>query len=293
MTHYRYRHSGCLVGSQIELPEWEAFAVEGKSEPAEVSIELGTVETAELERADADHVAFEVQGTGRWAISAGNRILIDAEKAAQPEESRLFTLGSAWGALGYQRGWAMWHASGVAIGGKAALFCGDSAQGKSTMAGALVSRSHRLVADDLSRVSIEDAAIFPSASRLKLWDVALEQFGWSSGDLQRDHFLDARFHKPVADAMPPDSPIGIGAIFVLQWGDAVNLERLRGSEAVTELSAATIYRREFLEPMGRLTEHVVGCTKLAGRVPVYRLTRPLDFAHIDSVCEAIEEVMQK
>lgn len=290
MPEYRYRHSGCSIGSQIELPEWQAFAVEGDADGVEVSIELGTVGQAELERADAEHVAFEVPGTGRWAISAGKNILIDPEKEAQAEELRLFTLGSAWGALGYQRRWAMWHASGVAIGGRAALFCGDSAQGKSTMAGAMVSRGHRLVADDLSRVSIEDAAIFPSASRLKLWDVALKQFGWSSADLQRDHFLDARFHKPVADAMPPGCPVEIGAIVVLQWGDGVNLERLRGSEAVSELSAATIYRREFLEPMDRLGQHVIGCTQLAGRVPVYRLTRPLDFVHIDSVCEAIEEV---
>lgn len=239
-----------------------------------------------------DVLAFSQAGAGQWTVEKGTRIVITPDSTATSQELRLFTLGSAWGALGYQRGWSMWHSSAVSVGDRTAFFCGESGQGKSTMAAAMARRGHRLVADDLSRVEPETGTIWPSASRLKLWNSALGALGWAQDALHRDHFEDDRYHLPMTDAASRDLPLPMGGIFVLVWSDEVRLERLRGSVAVTALSEAVMYRKAFLELMGRLSGHVVGCARIAAQVPVWRLTRPRDFGQIDTICRATEEAMQ-
>ena len=66
-----------------------------------------------------------------------------------------------------------------------------------------------------------------------------------------------------------------------------------GGEALKTAMKQSIYRPEMIEALGKWGEQGALGAQITANCPVYRLTRPLDFAHIDSVCEAIEEVMQK
>ena len=138
MTRYSYRHSGCLVHSELELPEWHAFAVKDGAEP-DVTIrlaeELGAAAPPNHTPVmDDDALRFSVPDVGTWRISGGNEIAIQSYGDPSSIEVRLFTLGSAWGTLGYQRGWAMLHGSAVLGRQGAVLFCGPQGAGKSTLA---------------------------------------------------------------------------------------------------------------------------------------------------------------
>ena len=295
MSH-RYAYSGVLVEADFVVPEWRAFACDDLNPPDIVLRQIAEISDAPPHNVpgawDGKSLSFSIEGEGSWAVSDGREIRVAPADPARMDDARLFTLGSAWGALGYQRGWTMLHGSAVNADGATGVFCGDADQGKSTLAASLVRRGAALVADDLSRVDIAEARtplIHPSAARIKLWDSAIAHLGWEGREMQQDHFRDRKFHVPLETGLAASGPLRIDAVFVLEWGDTLSCEALRGIEAVRALVRASMYRREFLELMGRLPDHVVACTRMASALPVYRLTRPRDLARIDAVCALVEE----
>ena len=291
---FGYRHSGVAIAADFELPEWSAFRDDAALEQADVSLSIQSsvrcTADALAEAAD-DRLSFAIEGIGRWSVENGTKIRVTPDPDAAMREIRLFTLGSAWGALGYQRGWAMLHGSAVALKGGAALFCGDTGRGKSTMAAALVERGHPLLADDLSRVDplAGDAPMLhPSSERIKLWTDALGHLGLSDRELTRDHFRDDKYHLDASSGAPGTAPVPLQAVYVLDRGDDLALERLRGAQATTALFEATAYRPQFLAPMGLLGAQAMLCARIAGGCEVYRLTRPRDLTALDRVCELLE-----
>jgi hypothetical protein len=187
-----YHHSGVRIASALELPEWKPFrdfADHCASERADVTIALSARPLASTGMPDGTavaqqgHIRFDVDDVGRWLVSEGQRIVIDPITIENGPELRLFTLGTAWAVLGYQRGWLMCHGSVVRPAGatKAVLLIGASGQGKSTSAAALVAAGGTLLADDLCRVESRAGGsemVHPSARHVKLWGGAVGALGW-------------------------------------------------------------------------------------------------------------------
>ena len=295
---WRYRHSDLLVGSQIELEAWEAFHTADEGEP-DIAITLSDEPCPDCPSdgrtgISEQGVRFAVDGVGGWQVQEGRRILLHPSLTADPRELQLFTLGSAWGLLGYQRGHAMWHGSAVEWGGRCALFCGEAGEGKSTMAAAMIAGGATLVADDLSRaVPGEGAAVlFPSSSRLKLWSQAIEHLGWQDRIIVRDWLRDDKFHCRVPAHHAGGGAMPLDAIVVLQSGDEVALDRLTGGAALAAVLAGTIYRPEALEEMGLWAQQGAIAAQIAAQVPVYRLTRPRDLAALDESVDAVTEMLK-
>ena len=286
---YRYRHSGLAVASQLELPEWAAFQAEFDAPDVQIVIDDAPCPDCPSDGSTAIEgytMRFAIDGIGGWQVVGGHTLRLHPGMTADPRELRLFTLGSAWGALGYQRGLAMWHGSAVARGGRAFLFCGEAGAGKSTMAGALLARGAALVADDLSRV--EPGAIHPSSARIKLWGEAIERFGWQERVIQRDYLRDDKFHCSAPNHLTGEQAVPLGGIVVLERADGLALDRLVGSAALREVLRGTLYRPEMLEAMGRWAEQGALAAQIVAQVPVWRLRRPKDYAALDAVCEAVE-----
>ncbi|MXP47068.1 hypothetical protein GRI43_06660 [Altererythrobacter luteolus] len=298
---FHYRHSGVRICSDIHLPEWMAFADDEQGAsgvdiriilapdagPAEPPPGHGTYDDGTL--------CFAVDGIGSWTVSGGAEIAVHPHPGVGARELRLFTLGSAWGALGYQRGWAMLHGSAVARNDRAVLFCGDAGQGKSTLAAAMTERGWKLVGDDLSRIEPGGAGhtpmIHPSSARLKLWDSALHYLGLNSEGLERDFFRDEKYHLAVHPGQLAAHPMPLAAVFILGWDDRLTAERLRGAEAVRGLAEASMYRKEYLELMGTLAEQIVHCARIASNVPIYRIGRPRDFKLLPNVCLQVDKML--
>ncbi|MCP5395808.1 MAG: hypothetical protein H6918_03585 [Sphingomonadaceae bacterium] len=296
---YRYHHSGLRFASALELPEWAAFA-DSETAHADVTITMdhgapwqGPPDYAPEYGAGA--LRFAIPETGCWTVRGGQAITIAPAPGVQEREVRLFTLGSAWGALGYQRGFAMLHGSAVQMGGGAVLFCGEQEQGKSTMAAAMQARGAALLADDLSRVDAPSdrgqPMLHPTATRVKLWDSAIAHLGLADYPREQDHFRDAKFHLPLAGGVPSTAPVPLAGAMVLEWGKHITLERLTGSAAVTALMQATMYRKAFLEAMNLLPAQLALVSKITSATPVWRLTRPRDFARLEEVCVRVEECL--
>ena len=295
---WRYRHSGLLVGSQIELEAWEAFRTEDEGEP-DVAIVLSDEQCPDCPSdgrtgIGEQGVRFAVDGVGGWQVQEGRRILLHPSLSADPRELQLFTLGSAWGLLGYQRGQAMWHGSAVELDGPCVLFCGEAGEGKSTMAAASVAAGARLVADDLSRVSSGEsgAVLYPSSSRIKLWREAVEHFGWNDRVIERDWMREDKFHCSVPAHCAGKGPENLDAIVILATGAALGGERLTGGAALAAVLAGTIYRPEALEAMGLWGQQGALAAKIVAQVPVWQLTRPRDLAALDDSVNAVTEMLK-
>ena len=283
MSHWsHYRHSGLRVASQLELPEWEDFACESgepdvrillSDEPCPACPADGSVAVGETLR-------FAVEGIGGWQVEGGHTIRLHPGFTAGLPELRLFTLGSAWGALGYQRGFAMWHGSAVERDGKVILFCGDQGAGKSTMAAAQCTGRARLVADDLSRIEpgASGVVIHPSSARIKLWREAIEAFGWQDRILQRDYYRDDKFHCSVPEHIAGLAPLPLDAIVVLDEAPQTRLESLRGASALEAVMRATLYRPQMLDAMNLWGIQGGLAASILSHVEVWRYSRPKTFA---------------
>lgn len=296
---HRYRHSGLEIASEIALPEWDGFASNSDGN-SDIEIVLTDERSPEFPADGSTYssgpiAGFSIEGVGAWKLEAGRRMTLYPSLAADPAELRLFTLGSAWGLLGYQRGDAMWHGSAVEQGGRAVMFCGDAGEGKSTMAAAMLARGATLVGDDLSKVapSGEIALIHPSSSRLKLWGAAVEHFGWRERAVQRDVMREDKFHCQVETHHAGGAPLALAAIVVLDSGEAPALEPLSGSEALAEVLRGTIYRPEALETMGRWGEQGVLAARIVARTKVFRLTRPRDLEAIGDGARLVSEMLDR
>ncbi|WP_114520448.1 hypothetical protein [Altererythrobacter sp. ZODW24] len=293
---HHYRHSGLSVASELELPEWAAFASENSADP-DVTIRIDvSVEPTGLSPHEpqiiGDRLVFDDEDAGTYAAVAGKELLIAPKAGVSERELRLFALGSGWGAIGHQRGLQLLHGSAVMGPQGAVLLAGEAGAGKSTFAAAMTSRGHSLVADDLSRVELADsgARIWPSSSRVKLWDDALESLGWSEREMEQDHFRDRKFHLPVETAIGTD-PVPLAACYILEWGD-FETTRLTGGEAVGALLQATMYRISFLRALGTLGAYTGQVARLAAVMPVYRLTRPKDATLLGESCAMLEKHWQ-
>ena len=289
---FRYCHSGLSVASDIELPEWEAFADTGTGEP-DVRIVLSDEPCpdcpADGSVAGSQNLRFAIEGIGAWQIEGGHTIRLHPGLTARPEEVRLFTLGSAWGGLGYQRGFAMWHGSAVRFAGQTVLLCGDAGAGKSTMAAALYARGAALVADDLSRIEprVGGAVIYPSSSRVKLWREAITRLDWEDMVLQRDYYREDKFHCSAPVFACADGPVRLHAIVALEEAQEASLERQTGSAAMTTAFEGTLYRAQMLDALGGWGRQGALAARIVSQIPVYSLHRPRDFTVLSKSTDLI------
>lgn len=288
---FAYRHSGIRIASTIELPEWSSFLA-GPTDAADVTIE--TTENPLAVAQVGTDIAFAIPDIGEWLIRDGSQIFLRPDPAADPAELRLFTLGSAWGALGYQRGWTMWHGSVVAFDGRAVLACGDSGAGKSTLAAALVAHGGTLVTDDLGRLEIVDGEVrvHPASCRLKLWGEAVDHLGWRDRVLHRDWLRADKFHCAVAENLAGTGPVTLAAIVVLADGEGPEAVRLYGAEALAAVLPATMYREEFIGELGQWPQQAVLAAHVLAKVPVWRLTRPRDLARLAASARLVEQLIR-
>ena len=289
-----YETWGLRVESEVPVPEWAGFERPAGGGMPDVRISLGADAgraepparaTTELRDGEA-LLAFP--SAGWYRVTGGERIEVTPARGVAGRETRLFLLGSAWGALCYQRGILPLHAAVVEAEGGAIALCGPSGSGKSTLAAALSRLGHRILGDDLCRAGPDGegrAVVWPGTARLKLWNEALAALGWEKEGLERDHVRHEKFHVPLRPNGVPE-PVPLRAVHLLEWGDE-RRERLQGREALRRFVAAATYRPDLIAGPAQVEAQWRLCLELVRQVPVHVLSRPRDFEEGERVARRL------
>lgn len=281
-----------------DLPLGPRIAPYLRTRGADVAIARGTV-PAQLDGEGVDGPAYQIRDRRvliavpegpRFLIEDGARIVYDAAAGAE-RDVVLFLLGSAWGALCYQRGLIPLHASAVVAarageaGGVVHAFTGRSGAGKSTLAAALAARGRALFTDDVLILDPAHAPrCFAGQKEPKLWEDALALTGSAAGERVRDAAGFDKFYvsTAVADDVPTQAPLA--SLTLLESGNDAEMEqpvRLAGADVVAALLQA-LYRPAFGSAiLGRRALYAAAAT-LAPVLPVYRWRRAMDADRFDA-----------
>ncbi len=181
--------------------------------------------------------------------------------------------GVACAVLLSSAGTPLLHGAAVEHGGEAIAILGDSGQGKSTLAAALLGAGGRLLSEDLLVFTPRgaDFEVEPGYARISLLADSFEALGFGGGAARQEREGTA---KSWIDAASPDGPAPIRRVYILAPPDpaagAGAARRLSRSAAAPAL-VHQLYGADWIRPISR--SDLAFCASLASRVPVLALTR--------------------
>lgn len=282
---FRYRLFGLNLASDVELPE-----LPQTPDADEIDLQIFAYSPIPFSVSQLS-VRLEIDNVARFTINGGNSIYVEAAAGTSERNVRLYLLGSVLGILLHQRGLLPLHANAVQIGSSAVAFMGSSGSGKSTLAAWFWRRGCRVLTDDVAVVRFSKNQV-PHVSeglpRFRLCRDAIEAAGSDPDSFQRSYSGQATWEK--FDVPFPREPTGtfqipLVAIYVLEEGDELKIERIVGIDAMHALVANT-YRGEFLSKESA-TSHMQDCARIARELSMFRLRRPFGHDTFDALAERI------
>jgi hypothetical protein len=282
-----YLTYGMRIRSELALPELPT--TDGATD---VIIRFGRVDVPHssvdgLQWTNEDEACLSFERIGSFLVRQGHEIVVDPAPGEDERWVRNAVMGPVMGILLYQRGWLTLHASSTAVDGMVVAFMADRGWGKSTMAAAMVARGHDLVADDITAVETreDDPKVAPGYPLLKLWPEAIASIKEDPAALPEiapgAHKRSMRVHRD-----PPPTLLSLGCIYVLDVGQALEIEPLRPQEALTELIRNT-YGRKLLQTV-KPASHLQHCANVVNSVPIRRLRRPQSLEALSDVVQRVE-----
>lgn len=224
----------------------------------------------------ADQLLLTVPGVVRLHVSEGQQIVATPTPGASDRDLQAFILSSGFGAALQQRGLHTQHASGIEIDGAAVLFTGKSGMGKSTIAGELIHRGHRMVTDDIAAITIAGDGtpmVRPAWPGLRLWpdSARVANFPTATATPVRPDLVKAVF--PAPDFY--DAPLPVSHMFVLtrHVEPMVKITPLMAGDRVGVFVRNT-FRKKFLRGMGHAADQFKSTVALARHVNVAEIARP-------------------
>lgn len=298
-TYTTYSVYGMNISSSIPLPDLPQTDL-----PSNVSMQFGNVTDALINSALHKSETFENPGVkiraskramyfdwdrlGKVFVREGREVIVQPEAETLEEDLHPFLTGPVLAVLLHQRGFFVLHSSAVEINGTTVAFLGAKGFGKSTLAGYLKSKGHRLISDDIVPVNFtkDEVLIYPGFPRIKLYDDAIEAIGQKPANFPRIHrFVEKRsFQCPDSFSL---NPIPLNAVYILNENKNVSVEEISQADAFIEVSKNTHLNR-FLEALNCQSEYFKYCQKLIQKIPVFRLNRPQDFSKMEDVVSLLE-----
>lgn len=193
-----------------------------------------------------------------------------------------------------RRGALCLHAGVVALDGHAYLLLGNKGAGKSTTVGALLSRGHTLLADDLAALTERDGRFlaWPGYGRVNLWPEALRALGHCEAGLPRALSIIDKRSLPVK-VRAGTEPLPLAGCFLLGprrgASHAPAATRLTPAQALAGLAehrshahlpASRSRQRNEFEQLGRLVQ----------TVPVWRIDRANNLLQLPQLAKLIENL---
>jgi hypothetical protein len=243
-------------------------------------------------RVGAETSSIAIDGIGRFAIRRGREIVVDAAGGADEPAVRDCLLGPALALALMQRGRLVLHATAVVVDGHAVAFVGASGAGKSTTAAAFHAQGCRLLADDFLAIAMDGAEslVHAGPARFKFRADAAVHFG-GHASMNEDLAWSGPKRMLVLREPAPSDPLPLARIYVLEAGERTGAEPLSGQAALLALLPHA-------GPLPRLRQAETGpylqsCARLASRVPVVRLHRPIVLEALPQVAATVRADLER
>lgn len=208
----------------------------------------------------SDHCIIDILATDLIVVS-------QAKKA--PLCAQFF--GGAVALLMGMRGMAPLHASAVEIDGRAILVCGASGAGKSSFAATLIGHGGKLISDDLSVLTFNDAGhacVLPGRVTIRLFPELAWLLGSEPGPSETSEGGKLRFQPPHVGGI---APIPIGSLAHLDATDSAIPRAF-----ATNLLVQHVYRRTAMARLPGTEARFAMIDALATQVPLQRIVGLMD-----------------
>ncbi|MFH0757925.1 MAG: hypothetical protein V2B15_11610 [Bacteroidota bacterium] len=276
--YYRYKAFGLVINSELNLPELNSSS----EYQTDVTIHIGQVpkklphitgKGVLYEAAPGDFL-FRLDKVAAFRVQSGSAITIEPYNN-NPEEIRIFLLGSVFGALFHQRGLLVLHGSAIEFGDVSILFTGKSAMGKSSLAAAFELRGCPIITDDLAVLKPEESgySIYPGIPYIKLWkDVADNLYPDNSFTKTRSGL--EKYSKPV-QRTPSTEKKQLSKIIVLSTSNQSDfrMNKMEGMEKFNSIRVNT-YRLRFINDLGLNEKHFQLISQLSKEIDLFGIQRP-------------------
>lgn len=286
----RFSAYNLSIHSDLDLPELPRCAQTGLA--ADVTIRLGKVPPDGLPEGKQlgpflwvtpDQLWLQIPHVARFWVRGGHCIDIEPEPGIDEDSVRVFLLGSALGALLFQRGYLVLHGNAIRIGDQVMVCVGPSGAGKSTLAAGFMQRGYDILADDVVPVDAQCRAL-PGFPRIKLWQDVADKLHIDTSDLKRIRPGMEKFNLPLP--APHPEPLPIRWIYILSSNSEAAFEftPIQGMKRFLPLRANT-YRAKYMGGMALKAEHLKLCGQLAGQIRLVRVTRPKSGFDLDGLID--------
>lgn len=278
---YTYGLFGLTAASDIFFPQ--LVRADGRPDicisrgvvPLEIESAINKNEFIQI---SGSELLFRIDGIGRYYVSNGRHIVVEPDSQCSEHQMQLYILGSAMGALLFQRGTLPMHGSAVVIRDRAVIITGNSGAGKSSLTLALREMGHEFLTDDISALTREEDGHFyvqPAYPQQKLWKDSIEAVGDEAGDLTKISGRRDKYYYPAAEGFC-SHPVRLGAVceIVPQEGcDTAELTEVKGVGRI-DLLMRNIYRYQLAVYYGSGQAYLMKCAEIANNAEIYRLVRP-------------------
>ncbi len=276
----QYTGYNLLFQSDIPLPELLSHESDKNALP-DVTIRFATIGSDGLPDGkqlgpflwvSAKELWLQIPKVARFLVQGGNTILIDPEPGIDEDSLRVFLLGSALGALLFQRGYLVIHGNAIQIGDQCMVCVGQSGAGKSTLAAGFMKRGYPILADDVVPVDKACNAL-PGFPRIKIWQDVADHLKIDTSGLRRIRPNIEKFNYPLQQQFAAE-PLPIRWIYILgsENIDNIRFEPIQGMQRFPLLYNNT-YRARYLEGMEIKPLHLQLCGKLASKIRLAKVTR--------------------
>jgi len=297
---FTYQTYGLVISSEIEIPE---FLLSLKD--PDIYIRFGEFrvpcitanEPIRVIEPSKNGILLYWNRIGGFLIEQGNTITISPIPNVDQSLIRLVLTGPALGVLLHQRGSSVFHASVISEEKecKAVAFLARKGEGKSTMAAAMYNHGYRLMSDDLMAVTYSDEGTVVQSGfpQTKLWSESADILVHDAAVLRK---LGPDFEKrsrPITERFRED-PALLMLIFVLEFGEGLNIEPVNGKDALKALLPhwyGALFSGQLIDFFGR-DKHFFECAQIARNIPVLKLTRPHSFSLLQDVVDMVDSYIK-
>jgi len=286
-----YRAYGLVIRSEIPLDEFMQTTAECEDVVVAYGWNAGWISSvrdrAEVIEITGNEARFWFAGVGGFTVMNGQRIIAYPKSGVPGDLLRLYVEGMLLAMLLHQRGMCVLHASVIEVEGQSVALMGQIGAGKSSLAGALYTRGHRVLADDNAAILLSNGppSVIPSYPYVKLFPAIASLLGFHNGALRTLHASHAKMAGAVSKGFTSNSS-RLSRIYVLGRNHKPEVRQLSPLEATLELIRNAVPTR-WGHPgdAGQLQR----CGAVARQIPMFTLRTFTDLGGLPEVARALEQ----